>query len=100
MRISNCKLCGVILRNKIRGRPKIFCANCNFAIQKDWNEKYRARRRQHINAIARKYRETHREEVRIQSREWYRQKRGEEKKSTERLLEDIIKNPRKYLRRV
>ena len=100
MRTSYCNLCGTVLRNKLRGRPKMFCPNCNCAIYHYWNEDYRAKNRKRINTISRKYHEAHREEIRAKGRELYQEQSKKRQQYNNKLIDDILNNPRKYLRRV
>jgi len=100
VRNSNCLLCGVSLRCKEFGNTKKYCPHCNCARIKYYNELYRSKKLKQIREVARKYRETHRAEIRAVSSEKYAKLKAMKKHYNEKLLEDLLKNPRKYLKRV
>ena len=100
MRKSTCQLCTVTLRCKTLGRNKLYCPSCNCAIQRHLNEEYRMKNRKKINSKSQKYRETHREEIRERYHKEYQKQSQQQKVYNEKLLDDILANPRKYLRRI
>lgn len=99
-RIIRCELCGIAVKCKKYGRPKTCCSNCR--VQKDYDIRiaYIKKHRKKILLRAKKYREANREKIREESRLYTLRKARARKEHDEKLLADIIANPRKYLKRL
>lgn len=100
VRNNPCIICGISLRCKERGNTKKYCPHCAIAIRNYYSESYRAKHIKSIRNVARKYREAHRETIRAQARKNYLRLKYMKKHYDQKLLDDLLKNPRKYLNRV
>lgn len=90
-----CDVCGARLRYKGTGMPARYCRSCYPKVQR---LQYLVRRSKpsflpHRRRLMREYRKRYPEKIRADSlKSYYRRRRRERA-----LLDDVLKNPRKYL---
>ena len=99
-KIIHCELCGVDTGCKPLGRPRKYCIQCTFQKEYDTRVAYHEKNYKKIMLDAARYREANREKIREQSRIHHAIKAKEKKLYEQKLLDDIIANPRKYLKMV